>query len=89
MLKTVKLQLKGARVRGTRGNGVVINAIQTVNSIHCVVPALAGWEGLGSGPLLLDQIIGFDRLRVRCAFLSSFDYFLLLLACNCARRHLD
>jgi len=89
VLKTVKLQLKGARMRGIRGNGVVINAIETANSIHCVVPALAGWAGLGSGPLLLYQIFGFDRLHVRCTFLSSFDFFLLLLACDCARPHLD
>jgi len=80
VLKTVKLQLKVARMRGIRGNGVVINAIETANSIHCVMPALAGWAGLGSGPLLLYQIFGFDRLHVRCTFVSSFDYFLLLLA---------
>jgi len=89
VLKTVKLQLKGARMRGIRGNGVVINAIETANSIHCVVPALAGCAGLGSGPLLLYQIFEFDRLHVRCTFLSSFNFFLLLLACDCARPHLD
>jgi len=42
VLQTVKLQLQGARMRGIRGNGVVINAIETANSIHSVVPALAG-----------------------------------------------
>jgi len=89
VLKTVKLQLKVARMRGIRGNGVVINAIENANSIHCVVPALAGWAGLDSGPLLLDQIFGFDRLHVRCTVLSSFCFFLLLLACDCTRRHLD
>jgi len=87
--KTVKLQLEGARMRSIRGNNVVINAIETANITHCVVPALAGWAGLGSGPLLLYQIFVFDRLHVRCTFLFSFDYFLLLLACDCARRHLD
>lgn len=35
-------------------------------SFHCVVPALAGWAGLGSGCLLLYQVFGFDCFHVRC-----------------------
>lgn len=64
VLKTVGFQLKGAGMRGIRGNGVRIQAIEMASSIHCIVPVLAAWAGLGPGCLLLYQIFGFDRLHI-------------------------
>lgn len=65
VLKMVGKQLKGGRMRGTYGTGVVIDAMEMKYSIHCIVPALAAWAGLGSGCPMLYQIFGFDRLHVR------------------------
>lgn len=94
VLKMVGKQLKGARMRGTYGAGVIIDAMEMKYSIHCIVPALAAWAGLGSGCLLLYKIFGFDRLHVRlpfrlclCMQCASADcmslYFAVVVTCMC------
>lgn len=68
VLKTVTAQMKGAGMRGVYGMGGEIEDLETDYSVHCIVPALAGWAGLGSGCFMLYKLPGFDRLHVRRYF---------------------
>ena len=68
---TVTAQLDGARMRQEHGNTAAVKKIENTHGIHCRVPALAGWAGLGSGCKHLYQVTGFDRLHVRGAPLPS------------------
>ena len=63
---TVTAQLRGASIRAQSGNTAEVRAIEKTMGVHCRVPALAGWAGLGSGRRHLYQVTGFDRLHVRC-----------------------
>lgn len=82
VLKIVSKQLKGARLRGTHGTGLIIDAMEALYSIHCIVPALAAWAGLGSGCLLLCQMFGFDRLNVRPSLqLTPIRVFFIIMYC--------
>ena len=65
VLKTVTAQMRKARLRGVYGMGRTIEDLQTDYSVRCIVPALAGWAGLGSGCFMLYKLPGFDRLHVR------------------------
>ena len=65
VLKTVTAQMRGASLRGVYGMGRTIEDLETDYSVRCIVPALAGWAGLGSGCFMLYKLPGFDRLHVR------------------------
>ena len=64
--ETVTAQLRGANIRAQSGNTAAVRGIETTMGVHCRVPALAGWAGLGSGHKHLYQVTGFDRLHVSC-----------------------
>jgi len=68
----VTAQLDGARMRKEHGNTAAVKETEPNNGIHCRVPDLAGWAGLGSGCQILYQVTGFDRLHVCEAPLPSF-----------------
>jgi len=65
VLKTVTAQMKEAGMRSVYGMGGEIEDLETEYSGHCIVPALAGGAGLGSGCFMLYKLPGFDRLHVR------------------------
>ena len=64
--ETVTAQLRGANIRAQSGNTAEVKGIEKTMGVHCRVPALAGWAGLGSGHKHLYQVTGFDRLHVSC-----------------------
>ena len=64
VIETVTAQLKGACLRKEHGGCAEVKAIEKSMGIHCRVPSLAGWAGLGSGCKHLYQVTGFDRLHV-------------------------
>jgi len=64
VLKTVTAQMRGKILRGFYGMGRTIEDLETDYSVRYIVPALAGWAGLGSGCFMLCKLPGFDRLPV-------------------------
>jgi len=65
VLKTVTAQMRKASLRRFYGMGRTIEDLETDYSVRYIVPALAGWAGLGSGCFMLYKLPGFDRLHVR------------------------
>jgi len=64
--ETVTAQLRGANIRAQSGTTAAVKGIEKTMGVHCRVPALAGWAGLGSGHTHLYQVTGFDRLHGSC-----------------------
>ena len=65
VLPTVSAQLQAADLVATLGHTARVAALEKKFGIKPCVPALAGWAGLGSGPMLLYKMPGFDQLHVR------------------------
>jgi len=64
--EAVTAQLRCADIRAQSGNTAAVRGTEETMGVHCRVPALAGWAGLGSGHKHLYQVTGFDRLHVSC-----------------------
>ena len=66
--ETVGAQLDNATMGDFRGAAARRTEVELEHSLNSVVPAMAAWAGLGSGPRMLYRLPGFDRLHVRISF---------------------
>lgn len=62
---TVAAQLQNATRGSFWGAQLRRGEVELAHSLNSVVPAMASWAGLGSGPCMLYRLPGFDRLHVR------------------------
>jgi len=62
--ETVRAQLRNVLMGDFRGAGAMRTEAEMAHSLNSMVPALAAWAGLGSGPPMLYHLPGLDRLHV-------------------------
>lgn len=62
---TVGAQVSNATMGRFWGSQARRAGVELAHRLNSVVPALAAWAGLGSGPRMLYRLPGFDRLHVR------------------------
>ena len=66
--ETVRAQLDNATMGDFRGAAARRTDVTKKHSLDSVVPAMAAWAGLGSGPRMHHRLPGFYHLHVRISF---------------------
>jgi len=72
--ETVSAPLGNVKMSNFLGGATRRTDVELDHSLSSVVPAMAAWAGLGSGPRMLYRLPGFDRLHVRFSELLAGDW---------------